>query len=264
MSADLKQFDKMFEEERARRMIPDEEERAKFGRNTYGNKPELTETRNKMYNDLNIHNIIVSDMKHLEAPGSFICTGQINESVCDELINYYNALDNLHHPGVTAGGVNVNAKDTTDLQVTHCIHDTRTEKYFIGLNYMLGSYMNCWNKSCITDFNIETDFHCNIQSYKPGAAYFAQHCERDRASLNVVNRILAWMTYLNDVEEGGETFFVIQDVKIKPKKGLTVIWPADWTHTHKGLPAPKETKQIITGWFNLASPANPLSTPGFL
>ena len=35
----------------------------------------------------------------------------------------------------------------------------------------------------------------------------------------------------------------------KPKKGLTVIWPAIWTHTHKGLPAPKELKYICTGWY---------------
>jgi hypothetical protein len=43
------------------------------------------------------------------------------------------------------------------------------------------------------------------------------------------------MTYLNDVTDGGETGFFYQDVKIKPQKGLTLIWPAIWTHTHKGF-----------------------------
>ena len=38
-------------------------------------------------------------------------------------------------------------------------------------------------------------------------------------------RALAWMVYLNDVEEGGETEFLYQQLKIKPSKGRVVIWP---------------------------------------
>ena len=30
-----------------------------------------------------------------------------------------------------------------------------------------------------------------------------------------------------------------------------MFWPAYWTHPHKGIPAPKETKYIVTGWFFL-------------
>ena len=30
---------------------------------------------------------------------------------------------------------------------------------------------------------------------------------------------MAWMVYLNDVEEGGETEFLYQKLKVKPKKG---------------------------------------------
>ena len=45
---------------------------------------------------------------------------------------------------------------------------------------------------------------------------------------------------------------VIRDFvkKYKPKKGLTLIWPAIWTHTHKGVVSKKHTKYIITGWIN--------------
>ena len=31
-------------------------------------------------------------------------------------------------------------------------------------------------------------------------------------------RTLAWMVYLNDVEEGGETEFLYQELKLKPSK----------------------------------------------
>ena len=58
------------------------------------------------------------------------------------------------------------------------------------------------------------------------------------------------MTYLNDVDDGGETEFYYQKLKVKPRKGLTLIWPADWTHTHRGLSSPTQEKYIITGWLN--------------
>ena len=59
------------------------------------------------------------------------------------------------------------------------------------------------------------------------------------------------MTYLNDVEDQGETEFHFQEVKIKPKKGLSLIWPADFTYTHRGIPSPTQEKYIATGWFNM-------------
>jgi len=31
---------------------------------------------------------------------------------------------------------------------------------------------------------------------------------------------------------------------------LTLIWPTDWTFTHRGVPSLTEEKYIVTGWFN--------------
>jgi hypothetical protein len=41
--------------------------------------------------------------------------------------------------------------------------------------------------------------------------------------------------------------FIYQGVITKPRRGLTVIWPADWTHTHRGIPSPTQEKYIVTG-----------------
>jgi hypothetical protein len=68
--------------------------------------------------------------------------------------------------------------------------------------------------------------------------------------MKVLDRHLVFMTYLNDIEDHGETEFYHQMLKIKPEKGLTLIWPADWTFTHRGNPSPSEQKYIVTGWFN--------------
>ena len=59
------------------------------------------------------------------------------------------------------------------------------------------------------------------------------------------------MTFLNDItEDGGETEWLYQKIKIKPEKGLTVIWPAEWPWTHRGVMCEKQAKYIATGWYS--------------
>mgnify|MGYP001271300870 CR=1 FL=1 len=41
-------------------------------------------------------------------------------------------------------------------------------------------------------------------------------------------RVLVFMTYLNDVTDEGETEWYYQRVKVKPRKGLTVIDPGSY------------------------------------
>ena len=64
------------------------------------------------------------------------------------------------------------------------------------------------------------------------------------------------MTYLNDVTDQGETEWLHQNLKIKPKKGLTIFWPTDWTFVHRGITSPSQEKYIATGWYNYIEPNN--------
>ena len=58
------------------------------------------------------------------------------------------------------------------------------------------------------------------------------------------------LIYLNDIEDGGETEFLYQGVRVPPVKGRLIVWPAGFTHVHRGNPPLKETKYAITGWIN--------------
>ena len=86
-----------------------------------------------------------------------------------------------------------------------------------------------------------------IQRYNPGQYFDKAHCENDGTS-GTVYRHFAYMTYLNDVSYGGGTEFLNQNITTPAETGLTLIWPAQWTHFHRGIVAPKEVKYIITGW----------------
>ena len=90
----------------------------------------------------------------------------------------------------------------------------------------------------------------NLGRYQRGQHFQKMHTER--AGLGSLHRVLAWMTYLNDVDEGGETYFSHYGLNIKPRKGLTMIWPAEWTHAHKGNVLLGESKYMITGWLTFS------------
>jgi len=87
----------------------------------------------------------------------------------------------------------------------------------------------------------------NIQRYLPGEGFFNWHCENPGYTRGG-DRVLAWMVYLNDVETGG-TKFKLQNHTEKAEAGKFVVWPAFWTHFHKGQISETETKYIITGWY---------------
>ena len=87
-----------------------------------------------------------------------------------------------------------------------------------------------------------------IHHVKPHEGYHSFHAEVGGTESS--NRYLVWLCYLNDVEEGGETEFLYQGLKIKPETGKMLIWPAQWTHIHRGNPIYKGEKYYATGWFN--------------
>ena len=60
---------------------------------------------------------------------------------------------------------------------------------------------------------------------------------------------MVFMTYLNDVDNGGTEFYH-QNLKVNAEKGLTLLWPSDWIHTHRGIITKKQNKFILTGWLN--------------
>ena len=84
----------------------------------------------------------------------------------------------------------------------------------------------------------------NIQKYdgeKEG--YFTLHCEH---AAGYPFRMLVWMIFLNDAKSGTE--FPDQDRILKPRTGRLAIWPAAWTHPHRGVTPNQGLKYIATGW----------------
>jgi len=171
-------------------------------------------------------------------------------SLCDEIINTYNTNAFRTAPGTigpkTENIIDTKVKDSID----STLYDVPNlaNKFTSNLLTVLEQYKK--NFPVINEVDSFFLDSLNIQKYSKGAGYYAWHSERMGANF----RHLVWMTYLNDIAEGGETEFYYQKLKVKPRKGLTLIWPVDWTHTHRGIVAPNEEKMILTGWFSFAQP----------
>tara|TARA_R110000803_G_scaffold90035_1_gene157339 strand:+ start:344 stop:949 length:606 start_codon:yes stop_codon:yes gene_type:complete len=89
-----------------------------------------------------------------------------------------------------------------------------------------------------------------IQKTLPTEGYHIWHIEHNNG-MEHSHRAMAWLIYLNDVEEGGETEFLNQSIRVKPKKGTIVIWPAAFPYVHRGNPPLKGEKYILTSWMML-------------
>jgi hypothetical protein len=91
----------------------------------------------------------------------------------------------------------------------------------------------------------------NLQHYRAGeGGYPYWHCElypKD-ASCEPLHRHLLWTIYLNDDFEAGETEFLYQQRRIKPKTGQLLIAPTAFTHTHRGNRPEGGDKYIATSW----------------
>jgi hypothetical protein len=177
---------------------------------------------------------------------SFVSGWIIDEKICDDLIQLFKDNKEHHKQGVIGGPFNVNKKlkNSTDLG----LHPDWDEKRFVAYKNALKECVGLYEKlypevNGFNAFGIKEG--ANIQYYPPGGGYFAEHCER---TSKMEKRCLVWMTYLNDVPNAG-TNFKYQKLTTPAKKGLTVIWPTDFTHTHSGQISDTHDKYIITGWF---------------
>lgn len=186
----------------------------------------------------------------INATKTFIAGWYLEDtSICDSLIRFHKDSPDKRK-GLMAGGdgakVDKEAKDSVDVTLppSALAADYIRVLYAVAEQYV-AQYP--WSGKLVPWGVVEP---IGIQWYGPGGGYKRWHFERDNSSELIARRHLAFMTYLNGVEEGGGTEFFHQEMTIKAEKGLTLIWPAEWNFTHRGVVSHTEEKYIVTGWFS--------------
>ena len=90
--------------------------------------------------------------------------------------------------------------------------------------------------------------HQKVQKTPAGGGYHVWHDEN--TGITYTQRSMVWMLYLNDDYEGGETEFLYYKKRVQPERGKLIIWPAHFTHVHRGGLVLEGMKYVITGWFS--------------
>ena len=190
--------------------------------------------------------------------GDFLIDG----AVCDRLIELHRACDRkglVKRGRMGKGGslvVDPEKKDsfdvTVDLLSADLLAEYGIERYYVELQRCLQQYVEQHPMlKQVGKFRVTES--PAIQHYRPGGGFKMPHFER--SGYATATRMLVWMTYLNDVTDGGGTHFVYQKHTFEAKKGRTLIWPSDFTHTHVGVVSATQHKYIITGWMNFCPDA---------
>ena len=168
----------------------------------------------------------------------------LSEKECNIIIDEFEKNPNKK-PGRCDYKIQLHIKRSTDITydmnndcITSVIVGTRLEEHvnkYIEEHPDINNHLQPW--SCIPKYN--------VQKYEPNEGFYKSHCENlDKESSY---RVLVWMFYLNTVSDGG-TIFPTLETKIDAIRGRLVVWPAYWTHVHRGQISESQTKYIATGW----------------
>jgi hypothetical protein len=91
----------------------------------------------------------------------------------------------------------------------------------------------------------------NLQKYladQGGYPYWHSELYPKLDQGEALHRVVLWTIYLNDGFDAGETEFLYQARKVKPRTGSLLIAPAAFTHTHRGNRPQGGDKYIATSW----------------
>ena len=180
---------------------------------------------------------------------SYIGGYYIDNKICDSIVEYFKTNKDKSYEGffVKRGKnlVDKKIKDSIDIGISPTNYDSPLAEYRNALQSCLDSYCKTY-KSIQGGAHFNINFPYVIQHYPPGGGYKNLHYEA--VDKNTSDRVLVFMTYLNDVAKAG-TEFPYQKLITPCKKGLTLIWPPGFTHPHKGVVNKTKEKYIVTGWF---------------
>lgn len=185
-----------------------------------------------------------------EWPDPFIGQFQCEQS-CQPVLDYVGASTDWHRSVVTADNViDPEQRDSHYIAFPH--QEPLPECIDSLLSFAAGSLGEYLSRNDQADqfppFKMREG--CCVIRYEPGAAYWTAHSDYSPASPTMSVRHLGFIMYLNTVDNGGETEFVNQGIKVKPVAGRMIIFPSGWTHAHRSHPAPDEDRLIMQGWWS--------------
>lgn len=180
---------------------------------------------------------------------SFICVedNALPERLCDEIVSLFDRSQSKLEGRVIdeRGGhvVNRKAKMSIDLDLSGEVglESGIDQELYRLVGRAFNTYVDMFG--VLKAFSVyDTGYF--LTRYSKGEGFYDWHI--DAGNDATINRLFSCLIYLNTVSDGGQTEFFYQKTNVKPMKGRLVLFPAAWTHLHKGSVPVSEDKYIMT------------------
>jgi len=199
-------------------------------------------------------------MKNFDLPSNTHMGGWfIPHNIVNQITDFWNNPENQKHKvdgksytqpvdGInTHEVIDVDVKESLELYVIPHSDVEPFKQYEIYLQKCLNQYVKRYPSASWTE-SYSLCHPYNVQWYPNGGGFKQPHIENGGSNVDG-HRHLVFMTYLNDIVDGG-THFPNQNITTPSIKGLTLIWPSYFTHPHKSQISKTNEKIIVTGWWS--------------
>lgn len=179
--------------------------------------------------------------------------GYIPSSQCDDAIDLFKRQEKLKKTfdRILIENTTKDKKNDKAMDIQSVVEwPTRFRSIMLNIDQVMNHYSK---HTSIKEFYDVPSFeytYIKIQKTLPTEGYHVWHLEHGQ-TMDSAFRALVFSVYLNDVKEGGETEFLNQAIRIKPKKGRVVVFPAGFPYVHRGNQPIKGEKYLMTSWFLL-------------
>lgn len=176
---------------------------------------------------------------------------------CQHCIEYFDRMEQLGfgRSRQLVEGVPAHLKDTimynTTRSVSHGVNDLGIVGVPAVQDHFLDVVWSCYRiyqerYSALQTQAPQGIYEMKIQKTNIGGGFHAWHWEQEgRANCS---RLMNVQLFLNDVTEGGETEFLYLNKIERSEVGKLLIYPGNYTHTHRGNPPRSNTKYLINAW----------------
>lgn len=181
-----------------------------------------------------------------------------SEGFCEHLIQQFDALEanSIGQNRRQSDGVDAHSKNDHQICFGATYNNLENFNGSGAVHMFFQGLQRCYDEY-VEDYSVllNLKISCSImklQRTPPGGGYHIWHAEHGPHEQSA--RALVYMLYLNGLEvgEGGETEFLYLRKRFQPTANTMLIWPASYTHAHRGNTVLGErSKYVVTGWFHI-------------
>lgn len=191
-----------------------------------------------------------SPVEIISAQGFIVVYRGLDKALCDAIIDLFDRDEKKWRGKIGRSGAasyDEGMKRSWDLEIRN---EGAWADVFQRVHPRISACMSHYLSSSpvLQSFDLEGTGY-KIQMYPKNEGYFRWHA--DAVGKYARDRVAASVLYLNDVAKGGETEFFHQRMKISPKAGNLVIFPAGWDFMHCAHKPESGDKYIISAFMRI-------------